>query len=69
MLFNHLVDGRSNGASQASFSISSVNNDADLIGALARTDRGNHRVIAAIAAIATIAIETSPSVETDEGAP
>lgn len=66
MLFNRLVDSRSNDASQAPSSISSVNNDADLIGALARSDRGDRRVIAAIA---TIALETSPSVETAEATP
>ena len=72
MLFNRLVDNRSNDASQAPSSPrtairgSFINNGADLIGALARSDHSDHRVKAALA---TIALETSPSVETAEAPP
>ena len=61
MIFNQAVYDRNDAARQAPSSISSLNNDADLIGALARSDRGDHRVMAAIAAIATIARENAPT--------
>ena len=60
MSYHPVSNARNDDDSQASSSISPVNNDIDLIGALARSDRGDHRVVAAVA---TIALETSPSVD------